>query len=172
MRKMLDSSKTCARRAIEGLRGPQVAPQRLLHDDAGPACAARSAERGHHFPEQARRNCEIVQRRSRVPERVTQPAEGVRVAVIAADEVQASTQVRQHRCVDGIHVRAHAFRDPVLDARETPLLAGQPEHGPGQPSTADQLIDGRNDLLEREVAADPEDHQGVRLGMPRLSHAA
>jgi hypothetical protein len=102
-------------------------------------------------------------------ERLAERGEGRVLAVVAVDELQPSRQSLERLRVGAVAVLAQARVHPRDDGIAARTAAGHADHDVRQAAAPLEVLEGGEDLLEREVAGDAEDHQCVaRCGVRGL----
>src|SRR6185437_959168 len=97
------------------------------------------------------------------PERPLQPLEGTAVVVVAVDVAQQPRQARGHRLVRVLDGGLDAVAYPCGQPFDVAPLARHPDHRDGEQPAAHQVIEGRVDLLEAQVAGRAEQHEGIAV---------
>ena len=151
--------------AVELLRRLQVAPERLLDDDAGVLRAVGRAEALDDRGEEARRDREVVRGALRAAEGLTQRLEGGLVAVVPVDVAHELREPAERALVvDTTAVRLDAVAGPVAQLLHRPRRGRDADHGHAQLAPLEHVVERREDLLVGQVARRAEEHQRVGRG--------
>ena len=146
----------------------QVVPEGLLDHDPGVLRQPRAAEPLDHSGEERGGDLQIEDGVPGVGERLLQLPVGLEVVVVplhVAERVGESLEdvlvERPHlRCLEpGLDRLAGVLAEIVV----TPLAAADADHGHLERPVLAQVIERLQGHLLREIARDPEDHQGVAL---------
>jgi hypothetical protein len=153
--------KAAMQDAVELLRRGEVAAKGLLHHHARILGAAGLGEAlGGHL-EDARRDGQVVERTLGLAERLAQLHVGVGHVVVAAHVVQE----RGEPVKDGVVVAPvlfEALAGAVAQRVVAPVAAREAEDGHVEVFVAYQAVEGREDLLVREIARGAEEDDDVR----------
>ena len=141
----------------------QVAPKRLLDDDAPALCKAHVAEVVDDRREQLRRDCEVVDRARRRPERVAQRDIGPRIVVGAPDIADERRKLLVSRGIESLRAGHEAVPHALVELLSGPVLTCDADDRHLQLVRLDHALQRRNDVLERQVPSDPEDDNRVAL---------
>ena len=175
--------KTESTRFVQLDRALEVVAERLLDDDPAPAVVLVVV--GHagapHLPEDdvehRRRDRQIERGVAANAVRGAEIVEGAielveRVVVIegSGNELDVAVEPLPHLLTPrGARVFLGRRLGQVLEVAVAPVAAGESEQDEvgRQQAAIGQVVDRRQQLLAREVAGHPEDHQRARLGYPR-----
>ncbi len=157
---MLASSNAPSRVRLSRLGRGQVAAERLLDNDAAPVGTAGVTELLDHQPKQGRRDGQVVGRPVGVPEFPAEGRERRRIGVVPVHVPQAPVQLVERRRVAAA-VFLHARPRPGSELVEVPAGLGHADNRDSEVPTAGHRMEGREDLLVRQVAGGPEEHQGI-----------
>src|SRR5205823_8875516 len=152
----------------------QVAPERLLDDDARVLGAARLAETLDHGREQARRDGQVVRGSLRVD--VVQCGadrlERLGVAVVPVHVPhRLAERLERVPVVDAAPVLLDAVMGALAQVVDTPARRRHADHGDAQVAPLRHRVERGEDLLVREVSGRPEEDKRVRArGFGGLHH--
>ena len=142
-------------RVVERLSRFAIASKRLLDDQTGVDVEPAPGERRDHDAKQAGGNGKIVQRPFGAGERLLQFREGLRIVVVAVDISQ-----EPQKLIELCGVSAPVLFDAVFGA-SSELLDGPAGFCDANDRHVDAFVaheteEGREDLLEREIAGSAE----------------
>ena len=133
------------------------------------SCAAEALD---HRREQRGWNGEVVGRAPRGAEHLPQRAEGAGVTVITIDILKERQQpVEGVDVVDACVGPFNAVARTVTKLRQTPLRAGDPDHGNAQRASLHHPVERWEDHLMSEITRRPEEHERVGSGHPVVAVA-
>src|SRR5262249_52911518 len=149
--------------AVQRPRRLQVAPERLLDDDA---CTVRASRRGkllNDFPEQRRRDRKVECRPLRGAERLAQGLKRRRGLGVAVPVVQPARQLLERAWIETAVLLDTVARPgtQLVDAPAGPRYAN---HRHVEMAALRHRLQRGEYLLVRQVARGPEEHQ--RVGCP------
>ena len=150
-------------RAVQLLGRGEVAAEGLFHDDSGTLDAARLRQPLGHRGEQAGRDGQVVQRTLGTTERLAQLGERRGIAVIPVDVLQTRAQLRERRRVQPA-VLLEAVLGPRHELIEIPMGPRHADDRHVETVTPDQRLEGREDLLVRQVAGGTEEDERIGTG--------
>ena len=134
----------------------------LLQNYARAAGAARLAKPLDHSGKDTGRNGEKVQRVRRLAEFLAECGVGGRSAVVATDVTEPLLEFREDRRVEAV-----LFLDARKGTRskflDRPIRPRDPNNGHLEMAAPFHRIQGGKNLLEYEVARDPEEDKGVGM---------
>jgi len=102
-----------------------------------------------------------------VADRVGQPGEGLVVVELAADEADALQQLLPHLLAEGgAGMLGDGVMDDLGEVLILPVAPGETDQPEArrQQAAIGQVVDGRHQLLARQVTGHPEQHQDARSG--------
>ena len=155
--------KVGVERAVQLLGRGEVAAERLLDDDAGVLDAARFRQPFDDGGEHAGRNDQVVQRPLGGAEGLAQLRKRRRVAVIAVDVIQQGAKLRVRRRVQAA-VLFEAVLGPRFELIERPFGPTHADDRHVEMAAPDHRLQGRKDLLVRQVAGGAEEDERIRTG--------
>jgi hypothetical protein len=145
---------------IQFLRGRQIVPERLLHNNPGAMSAVGFGEMLDHGFKQNRRDCQIMCRAFRVFELLAKRGEGCRILVVTVDIAQQAAQLFES---GGIHPTM--FLQAVFRASakliEIPSSFGYADDGYIEMSSLHHCLQGGENLLVSEIAGGAEENKRV-----------
>ena len=141
----------------------QVAPKRLLDDDAPALCKAHAAELVDDRREQLRRDREVVDRAPGARERVAQRDVGPRVVVGAPDIADERRKLLVSRGIEPLRAGHQAVPHTLAELLSGPVLTCDADDRHLQLARLDHALQRRDDVLERQVSSDPEDDNRIAL---------
>ncbi len=145
---------------VQLARRLEVAPERLLDDDAGVACAARLREILDDRCEGARRNREVVCRTLGAAELLHDRGIRRAVAVVAVDVAQARRELRERHLVDpAVVLETLSCACPQLF--EGPAGFGDADHRHVETAAPGHRLQGGKNLLVCEIAGRAEEDERV-----------
>ena len=144
-------------RLIQRFCRGEIASKRLLEDDARSARAAALAEAADDGRKHTGRDGQIVQRMLRVAGFRAKPHECVVILVVAFDQAQQTDQLRERRSIDAttVFLEAVEARAQLLERADS----GNADDRNVEVTAADHRLQSWKDLLEGQIAGDPEQHQ-------------
>ena len=146
----------------------QVATERLFDNDAGVAREPRCAQAANHRPEQVGGNGQVVRRVLRGCQRLLEQLEGLRIPVVAAHVAQQRQHALERRSIVDRALGQEAVVHALSQHLDGQRLRCDANHGYRHQPPLDQGIQGRKDLLARQIARASEHHQRVRLRLARI----
>ncbi len=161
MRKIALLGEHARQDLVELLRRREIAAERLFHDHARVVRAARGSEQLDHLGEHARRDREVVERPLRGAERFTQLFEQRLGAVVTVHVTEVLAQDLEGALVDASAVLLDAFAHALAELFEARAAARHADEGEAGVAPLDHPVQGRKDLLVREVTGGAEEHEGV-----------
>ena len=182
MRNTDSSGKTSLTISLSSIADCQVVPERLLDDDPPPLVAVLGREAGpgellaHH--RERRRGDGQVERvvaagaadPVEVLDGLLQAVERLVVAEAARHEPEPLGEAVPHVLPERrAGVLADGVVDDLAEVLRVPVTAGEPgqREARRQEAAVGQVVDRRHQLLARQVAGHPEDHQAARPRDPR-----
>ena len=151
-------------RGVELAGAGQVATEGLLHDHPGAPGQPVLLQLGDHGGEQGRRDGQVVRGGRRTGS--VQPAGELLVGgvheVVALDVLQPRAERLNRGRVDPTaDVQCQGLRRPLAQARVVPVTQGHPDDRDPEPTLVLQLVQRREQLLERQVPRGAEEDEGV-----------
>src|SRR5262249_273741 len=157
-------------RLVERLRRREIAPERLLDDDASRLVAAGDSQAVGDRWKQFRWNRQIVERTLRIAQRLPQSLVRQRILIVAVHVAQTLGQLREGLRVDatvGLEAGAGAFAKRIEASRRP----GDANDGPVEMPSTNQCLKRRENLTKREVSSRAEEHERIRVIYPINSPA-
>jgi hypothetical protein len=139
----------------------EIAPERFFHDHAAAGRASRTLKAGRDRAEQTRRNRQMKGRPFRIPQRRSHRRECRGLLIIAGDIRESRAEVRKCRWVQRA-VCSDAVSRALAQALQRPIRSGHAEDRNVQSAATTHGVQGREDLLVRQIAGGAEQDQGVR----------
>ena len=157
---------------VEFDRRLEVVSERFLDHHPGALRQTRAAEALDHSGEERGRDLKVKDRVLRRGERLLQPLVGGLVHVVPLHVTQTVGELLEYVLVDPAPL---SRLDPGLDglARVLPQVIVAPigapdaDHGHLERAVLAQVVQGLQSHLLRQVAGDPEDHQGIAVSAGR-----
>ena len=145
--------------------GVVVVPEGLLDHHSGVLRQPCAAEALNHSGEERRRDLEIEDRVLGARERVLQLAVAVEVVVVALHVAEQVGELLEDVLVDlpafDLEPSLDRLAGVLVEILVAPVGAAHADHGHGERAVLRQVVERLQGHLPRQVAGDPEDHQGV-----------
>jgi len=152
--------KRLVERRVERPRRREVAPERLLDDQARLVRHARPREGRRHHAKEAGRDGQVEHRPFGSRHGVAQARES-RFVVVVAEDIRQPRDEAVIRCRIDAAVIGEAVADPVAQPAEAPFLTCNRDDRDLQLVAFGHRLQRRKDLLIRQVAGGPEQHERV-----------
>src|SRR5262249_952867 len=138
----------------------QIAPERLLDNDASVGGAAGLRQSRRDDLERARWNRQIMQRPRCGAERLAQSSERLRGVVVAVDVAEPRRQLLEI-LLDDAPVPFEAGSSAGDELVNRPARSSDPDDRDVELTGADERLERGEDLLVGEIAGRPEEHERV-----------
>src|SRR4029077_5738900 len=146
--------------AVQLLRGCEVVPEGLFHDDLGPSSAVRFSQMPDHSFEQHRRDCQVMRWPFRVFELLAKHSEGRWILIVTVHIPQKADEL-----FESGKIGPTMFLQAVLCARgqliEIPSSFCDSDHGNVEVPSFHHRLQGRENLFVGEIAGGAKKNECV-----------